>query len=64
MANIDKLQAAGIIASDAQLSQEHQDVVNSLTPEEVSALISVKGKLTPSFQDHLSSDQAQIGIVF
>jgi len=64
MANIDQLTAAGIIAPGAQLSPEHQDVVNSLTPDEVSALISVKSKLTPSFQEHLESDQSQLGIVF
>ena len=49
MGNLAKLMDAGIIAPGAALNQADQDVINSLTSEEVSALISIKGKLTAEF---------------
>jgi len=70
MANVDKLKEAGIIKGHASLSPEDHDVINRLTPDEVSALISVKGKLTPEFEKkHLSSSSGKpgepsMGIVF
>lgn len=71
MANIDQLQQAGIIPANASLNQADQDVVNSLTPDEVSALISIKGKLTQEFiQRNFSSgglapaNKPSMGIVF
>lgn len=69
MGNISRLMEAGLIAAGSALSQEDQDLINSLTADEVSALISVKNKLTPEFvQRNLSASatrgQAQIGIVF
>lgn len=69
MGNVSQLMDAGIIAAGAALSQEDQDLINSLTPEEVAALISVKSKLTPGFvQRNLTSGgtrgEASMGIVF
>ncbi len=71
MANLDQLMAAGLISGGTALSQEDQDIINSLTPDEVSALISIKSKLTPGFiQRNLGGGatgtrgQASMGIVF
>jgi hypothetical protein len=69
MGNIGKLMDAGIISAGAALSQEDQNVINSLTPDEVSALISIKAKLTPGFiQRNLSGSptrgEQSMGIVF
>jgi len=47
MENIDRLMQAGIISAGASFSQDEQDFINSLTPDEVSTLISAKSKLTP-----------------
>jgi hypothetical protein len=69
--NIDQLTQAGIIPANASLSQADQDVINSLTANEVAALISIKGKLTPDFiQRNLSGGgvaagaKPSLGIVF
>lgn len=70
MGNLSQLMDAGIIAAGASLTQEDQDLINSLTPDEVNALISIKSKLTPGFiQRNLSGaggtrGQQAIGIVF
>ena len=70
MGNIERLMQAGIIGAGAALNEEDQNLINSLTPEEVSALISVKSKLTPEFiQRNLGSGGATrgaqtMGIVF
>jgi hypothetical protein len=70
MGNIDQLTQAGIIPANAALSQADQDVVNSLTPAEVSALISIKGKLTQGFIQRnlsgggLAENKPSMGIVF
>jgi len=70
MGNLSKLMDAGVIAAGASLSQEDQDLINSLTPAEVDALISIKSKLTPGFvQRNLSGGggtrgAAAVGIVF
>ena len=68
MGNIDRLMQAGIIAGGAALSQSDQDIINSLTDDEVSALISIKNKLTPDFVQRLASGGGQrgaaVGIVF
>jgi hypothetical protein len=45
MANIQTLQDAGLIAPDAQFSQADIALINSLSNEEVQALISVRVKL-------------------
>jgi len=60
---------AGIISAGAALTQEDQDLINSLSPAEVSALISIKGKLTPGFvQRNLTGGgtrgEQSMGIVF
>ena len=63
MGNIDKLMNAGIISAGAALTQEDQDLINSLTPDEVSALISIKGKLNADFVNrHLSGGGAAAGM--
>ncbi|HLI63755.1 MAG TPA: hypothetical protein VKV05_10165 [Terriglobales bacterium] len=49
MSNIDTLKAAGLIAKEAQFNQADQDIIESLSQEEVKALISVSRKLTPEF---------------
>jgi hypothetical protein len=67
MGNIERLMQAGIISGGAALSQSDQDVINSLTDDEVSALISIKNKLTPEFAQKLASGGqrgAAVGIVF
>jgi hypothetical protein len=74
LGNVARLTEAGVIVTGAALSQEDQDLINGLTPEEVSALISIKSKLTPGFiQRNLSggaaaglrgAQQQAIGIVF
>ena len=72
MGNVSKLMDAGVISAGASLSQEDQDLINSLSPAEVDALISIKSKLTPGFiQRNLGgsaaaglSAQRTIGIVF
>jgi hypothetical protein len=61
--NFQRLSQAGLILSSAALSASDTQLINSLTPDEVSALISVKGKLGEEFlQQHLAS--RTIGIVF
>ena len=65
MANVDQLAAAGLIAGGAAaLTAEDQEVINKLTPEEVSALISVKSKLTPGFIQRNLTGAKSSGIVF
>ncbi len=69
MGNVSKLMEAGVISAGASLSQEDQDLINSLSPSEVDALISIKSKLTPGFvQRNLSASatrgEASMGIVF
>lgn len=59
-ANIEKLQEAGLIKSDADLSTEQCEAVKSLSQAEIESLISIKEKykkLTPSDKEHL-------GIIF
>ena len=68
MGNIARLMEAGIIPGGMALSQADQDVINSLTDDEVSALISIKGKLTPEFVQKLAAGGtargAAVGIIF
>jgi len=57
--NVGKLTQAGLISASASLNQEDKDLVNGLTDAEVSALISVKSKLTSGFvQRNLSGAAA------
>jgi hypothetical protein len=61
--NFQRLSQAGLILPNAALSASDTQLINSLTSDEVSALISVKGKLGEDFlQQHLAS--RTIGIVF
>ncbi len=63
MNNFQRLSQAGLILPNAALSASDTQLINSLTSDEVSALISVKGKLGEDFlQQHLAS--RTIGIVF
>lgn len=68
MGNIQRLMDAGIIPGGFALSDSDQQVINSLTDDEVSALISIRSKLTPDFIQKLQSGGAQrgasMGIVF
>jgi hypothetical protein len=61
--NFQRLSQAGLILANAALSASDMQLINSLTSEEVAALISVKGKLGDQFlEQHLAS--RTIGIVF
>lgn len=63
MNNFQKLSQAGLILPNAALGATDMQLINSLTEDEVNALISVKTKLGDQFlQQHLAS--RTIGIVF
>lgn len=65
MATVDQLTAAGLISGGAAaLTPEDREIINSLTPDEVSALISVKNKLTPGFIQRNLAGEKSSGIVF
>lgn len=68
MANIDTLKTAGLISQNATFNATDTAIINSLTAAEVSALISVSGKLTAEFvANNIGSAGAAtktIGIVF
>lgn len=68
MANIDTLKSAGLIAQNATFDATDTAIINSLTSDEVAALISVKGKITANFvaNNIVSAGTATktIGIVF
>jgi hypothetical protein len=72
MANIDTLKTAGLISQTAAFNAADTAIINSLTADEVSALISVSGKLTASFVSNnigsaavpAGSPAKTIGIVF
>ena len=49
MANLQTLRDAGLIAADADFSQADLALINSLSVEEVQALISVRAKLGHDF---------------
>jgi hypothetical protein len=60
---IQRLMQAGLIAPTAALSPADQQIINSLSDDEISALISIKGKVGEEFlQRNLAS--RTIGIVF
>lgn len=63
MNNVQKLMQAGVIHASAAFSAADQQVINSLTDAEVSALISVKSKLGDEFLQRNLASQT-IGIVF
>ena len=63
MNNFQKLSQAGLIMANAALGASDMQLINSLTDDEVNALISVKAKLGEQFlQQNLAS--RTIGIVF
>ena len=72
MSNLSRLQSAGIIAANANFSASDQAIVDSLTDDEVSSLISISQKVPASFlQQHTNAQPAgiapankSIGIVF
>ncbi|HKD83712.1 MAG TPA: aroma-sacti cluster domain-containing protein [Terriglobales bacterium] len=65
MSNIATLTQAGIIGPTAKLSPADQQIIESLTPTEVQALISIRAKLTPEFMsNNFSGTQSSLGIVF
>lgn len=49
MTNRETLEQAGLLEPNADLTQEQWDAVDSLTDEEVDALISTRSKLGPAF---------------
>ncbi len=56
MANIDKLKKAGLVSKTAKLTDDEVKALNSLSEDEVNALISAKAKLGDAFvKKHLSS---------
>jgi hypothetical protein len=57
------LESAGLLKPDAELTQEQLDAVESLTDEEIDALISVDKKLTPDF-DKLVEQQVLVSHKF
>jgi len=65
MSNIATLSAAGLIGPTAKLSPADQQIIESLTPAEVQALVSIRAKLTPQFlTNNFSGIQSSLGIVF
>lgn len=68
MANIDTLKTNGLISQNATFNATDQAIIDSLTAAEVSALVSVHGKLTAEFvANNIGSAGAAtktIGIVF
>lgn len=72
MSNLSTLTTAGLIAQGATFSAEDQQLIESLTQDEVSALISVKNKLNAAFVSRnigsaavpAGSPAKTIGIVF
>jgi len=68
MANIDTLKSHGVIAQSATFNDADTKFINDLTPEEVNALVSIKGKLSAEFvASHIGSagpTAKAIGIVF
>jgi hypothetical protein len=49
MANLDTLISAGVIPSDNNLTKDDINMINSLDPNEIDALISLKSKLGDDF---------------
>lgn len=67
MSNLSTLQNAGLIAQGASFNATDMAIINNLTTDEVNALISVSGKLTPQFIANniaTSGTGMPIGIVF
>ncbi len=74
MSNLSRLTDAGLIASNASFSEADQAVINSLSEDEVSALISISQKVPKDFlQRHCTSGAGiaaaagpgqSVGIVF
>lgn len=62
MSNLSRLQGAGIIAANANFSDADQQVVDSLTDDEVSALISIKQKVPASFLQQHTQEAGVAGI--
>ncbi len=68
MSNLTTLQNNGLIASNATFNATDTAIIDSLTTDEMNALISVKGKVTAEFiANNIGSAGAatkSIGIVF
>jgi hypothetical protein len=47
--NVDRLRAEGILPADVVLSAEDEYALDSLTPAEVDAIVSIRNKLGPGF---------------
>jgi hypothetical protein len=49
MTNVEKLQAAGILATPSRLSSSDEGLINDLDPTEVDALVAIKADLGDDF---------------
>ena len=56
MANVEKLQQAGVIATPHAIEPQDVTAINSLSESEVDALISVKNKLGDDFFKKTAQD--------
>lgn len=59
--NREILEGAGLYSPDPQMTQQQIDAIESLTSEEVEALISAKAKLGPTFRDTTLSGGPRAG---
>jgi len=65
MTNLERLEEAGMIRPGHQFSREDLLLLESLSHEEVGALISVKAKVGEGFlHRNVSGDHPPVGIVF
>ncbi len=65
MSNLERLKRAGLIRSGYEFSKEDQRLLESLSEEEVEALISVKRKVGEDFlHRHTCGAYPAVGIVF
>jgi hypothetical protein len=53
--NVEKLQKAGILATPHALTPEETEVIESFTPEEINAWVSIKEKLETAGVQQLSA---------
>ena len=72
MSNLSRLTDAGLVSANANFNESDMNTINSLSDDEVSALISVSQKVPSSFlQQHCSTQSTApspsgrtVGIVF
>ena len=65
MSNLDRLEKAGLIKPGSKFSKEDHRLLESLSHEEVEALISVKRKVGDDFlRRNTGGEDSPVGIVF